>query len=1630
MPPSPSALTAVVGIGASAGGLEPLETLFTSMPRQTGCAFIVIQHLSPDFKSLMDDLLARHTDIPIIKAEDQTTLRPDHIYLPPPGTRVSIQDNRLHLEPGNKEPTGSTRIDHFLSSLAGQWQDKAIGVILSGSGSDGTKGATAIKEAGGCVICQDPSSAQFDSMPRSVLRTGKVDFTCATEAIPDTLLSFLRPATNADDSKTSPAEEDSNAQPVEWDDLQPVFAALQERFGIPFSEYKQSTVQRRIQRRIGLRHGMAREHYLKDIITNPEELDALYHDLLIGVTSFFRDPKAFEALRQPLTAILRDKEPHEEFRAWVAGCATGQEAYSLAFLINDVAQQEGFSGKIILYATDAHRRSLATASSAFYSREEIQSIPEPYRSQYLLPQNSRQFQITDKIRRQVIFAPHDLLNDPPFTRMDLISCRNVLIYLQPTAQARLLKSVNYALRKDGLFFLGASEELSQMADYFQLTDKSAKLFRKIRQVHGLPSFTGSRTLTRHEEKPLPPKTDAATLIGKRLLNAYDTLLQRHIPEGLLLSTSGEILHFFGDAEKYLVTLSGRPSLDIFGRTTGQLRIAVRSLLDRITKGEPYLEYANVPREDETSPLLDLTAASIPDPAGGELLVHLQFREHKASPRPAEPESTAHAIPFQSDKESNRRIQELESQLTSTRANLQATVEELQTTNEELQASNEEMLSSNEELQSTNEELQSVNEELYSVNSEYSAKNDELSNLNVEHDALLQSLSIGIIFIDHELRIRRFNQAVTDIVNLLPQDIGRPLDHLASLLNDENNLLEHARAVLADGKDRQCLVQTRNGQTYLQRTVPFQQEPGSRNGVVLSFADLTEIQKTRDELHRSEERLNLAIESAQQGIWEANPITGEALFGDSFYRLLGYQPGDFPASMDQFRELLHPADRQRRWQRLLVKMEKKEPFSLEFRVRHHDGNWFWASCSGQARQSAESGQSNRVIGLLTDINDRKRMEFMVRENERKLELSLQSAGQIWWEWEIPNHILRTHGVGDCILGYACHEVDKSEDFWWNRIPEEEIPAVKETLRQHFDGEKKFWYSEHRYRNTEGRFRWVREMGQIIERDKENNPVRMIGITQYDHDRKQNEIDLKRNREFYSSIVEDQSDLICRYTPDFHLTFANKAFSDFFPHSTEELQDASWLRLLPAEQRQPTRECIGQITTEQPLITHQLTFNMEGDSPRYFQWTHRAFFTESGAVREYQSVGRDVTVLKEQEASLRQSLAEANEARQRAELANKAKSDFLAAINHELRTPLNPIIVGSELLQESADSTSRELASMIHSAGNHLLHLINSVLDLSKLEADKLQPYMAPFNTAVFIRELGEIFRHSAEEKGLNYTCSTLPGLPPTVITDSSLLRQIVLNLISNAVKFTASGSISIEADFQPAGQPETGQLRITVADTGIGIPDNLLESIFDPFIQGDSGVSRKFGGTGIGLTISRRIAQLLGGDIIVSSSEEKGSRFQLTIPVSLPENQSNKGEDPANQLDGPETQLGLASLRILVVDDDATNRQILEASLRKRVHLVATAEDGVEAIHRVRKEPFHIVIMDIHMPNLDGFETTRSIMDDPEILPKPAFLFLSADTRKEMENKALGHKSAGFLRKPVTPSKLLAAVAAIADNNKS
>lgn len=1628
MSPSPSTLSAVVGIGASAGGLEPLETLFTSMPRQTGCAFVVIQHLSPDFKSLMDDLLARRTDIPIIKAEDQTVLRPDHIYLPPPGTRVSVQRNRLHMEPSDKEPTGSTRIDHFLATLADQWHHKSIAVILSGSGSDGSKGAAAIKEAGGYVICQDPATAQFDSMPRSVLRSAKVDHTCLTEAIPETLLALLPSCSNSP-AKTNPSastKEDPERTNNPPDDLQPVFAALQERFGIRFSEYKQSTVLRRINRRIGLRHGMAKEQYLQDIVTNAAELDALYHDLLIGVTSFFRDPKAFEALRQPIANRLRAKEPHEEFRTWVAGCATGQEAYSLAFLINDVAAQEGFSGKIIIYATDAHRRSLATASSAFYTKEEVQSIPEPYRSQYLLPQNHGQFQIIDKIRRQVIFAPHDLLNDPPFTRMDLVSCRNVLIYLQPPAQARLLKSINYALVKDGLFFLGTSEELSQLADYFLLTDKHAKLFRKIRQVTGLPSFSTRRNLTQHEELPPSPNSGASTLIGKRLLQAYDTLLQRHIPEGLLLSTSGEILHFFGNAEKYLVSLSGRPSLDIFGRTTGQLRIAIRSLLDRIAKDEPYLEYANVPREDEAGPLLDLTAASIPDPAGGESLVHLQFREHQTAPQSSEPDTKTSPIPFESDKESGRRIQELESQLTSTRANLQATVEELQTTNEELQASNEEMLSSNEELQSTNEELQSVNEELYSVNSEYSAKNDELSNLNVEHDALLQSLSVGIIFIDSELRIRRFNQAVNDIVNLLPQDIGRPLDHLASLLNDDNYLLEHARAVLADGKDRQCLVQTRNGRTYLQRTVPFQQEPGTRDGVVLSFADLTEIQQTRDELQRSEERLNLAIDSAQQGIWEANPITGEALFGDSFYRLLGYQPGDFPASMEQFRELLHPADRQRRWQRLLVKMEKKEPFSLEFRVRHRNGNWLWTSCSGQARQSTESGQSNRVIGLLTDINDRKRMEFMVRENERKLELSLQSAGQVWWEWEIPNHILRTHGVGDCILGYACHEIDKSVDFWWNRIPEEEIPAVKETLRQHFDGEKKFWYSEHRYRNTEGQFRWVREMGQIIERDKDQNPVRMIGITQYDHDRKQNEIDLNRNREFYSSIVEDQADLICRYTPDFHLTFANKAFTDFFRKSTEELQDASWLRLLPEEQRQPTRKCISQITTEQPLITHQLTLRVEENAPRYFQWTHRAFFTDCGAVREYQSVGRDITVLKEQEDSLRQSLTEANDARQRAELANKAKSDFLAAINHELRTPLNPIIVGSELLQDSVDSTNRELATMIHSAGNHLLHLINSVLDLSKLEADKLQPSMAPFDTGIFIRELGDMFRHSAEEKGLHYTCSTAPDLPPTVITDSSLLRQIVLNLISNAVKFTSSGSIAIEAAFQTTDQPDTGQLQISVTDSGIGIPQDLLESIFDPFMQGDSGVSRKFGGTGIGLTISRRIAQLLGGDISVSSSENQGSRFQLTIPVSLPETQSTH-EDPPQDL---VSQLDLSSLRILVVDDDATNRQILEASLRKRVQLVATAEDGFEAIHRIRKEPFHIVIMDIHMPNMDGFETTRSIMDDPEILPKPAFLFLSADTRKEMENKALGHKSAGFLRKPVTPSKLLAAVAAIADNTPS
>ena len=1604
-------LSSVVGIGASAGGLHAIEALFKPLTGPSSNAFVVVQHVSPDFKSLMGELVARVTNVPVVSAEDGMWLEPNSIYIPPPGTRVLLRSGRFSIEPVETELRSLARIDQFFESLALSYGPKAIAVVLSGSGSDGSKGVVCIREHGGCVICQDTETSEFASMPQSAIHTGCVDVITAPAKMAEFLENYHKKCT----------EFEKNEQTHANDPRQELLRVLQSHLGVDFSHYKDPTVTRRISRRFVVCGTDDLHEYLQYIRTHPQEIDHLYHDILIGVTRFFRDAEAFKALRAQLKEYLRSKFSGGDLRVWVAGCATGQEAYSFAILLDELKHELKHSASITIYATDAHKGAIDRAAKGVFARHELEGVPENLVQGCFELQLNDLYKIHDRYRRMVLFAHHDLLCDPPFTKMDLVSCRNVLIYLEPHAQDQILSTINYALKEEGILFIGTSEGLAGMSAYFKVCSQKAKTFTKLKAVTRLPHVRGPnrqvRLLHPHSVKMRDLRSVNADKVSHNLVEAYDVLLARHMPPGVLVSAQGEILHYFGDVELFLESLEGRPSNQILDRVSEQIRMVVATLTQRIQRGETRVEYRGIPMPNKSSGNYNLIAEAVHPGQGDTSMIHFVFASNGSTKPEDEQSGDCSVENYRPETESIRRIRDLEQELRITKENLQTTIEELQTVNEALQTTNEEMLVANEELQNTNEELQSVNEELYTVNSEYSQKNEALIALNSEHQAILEGVDTGILFVDSEFRICKFNSAMLDVIRLLPQDIGRPVEHLATNLYETLNLKECIETVVQTGNVYQDEVMTQSGTPFLMQIHPFAHPIDEQRGALLTFSPMAKMHAVNAKLRQSQERLSLAVENAHQGLWETNPRTGAAYYSPSWYQLLGFEEGALKPQLTEWQALVHPEDAADWWRYFDTNIQQDRLFSGEFRIKDARNVWRWVSCRGRVCKRNSAGQPKRVLGLIVDVSNFKQLELDLRETERRLELSLRSADQVWWEWDIPRRKLVAHGSKPCILGYDCLDVDTSEDFWWERIPAEEVQQVKDSLARHFDKTDKTWRCEHRYRDPEGEYRWVINWGQVTERAADGRPLRMFGITQLNDVSKNAEIALEESRALYRSIIEDQDALICRFGPDFAINYVNRAFAEFYDSDCDAMVGMPVLDLLAAEDRAEFQENIAHLTEADATCTTLKNYPVEASRFKWVEWTSRVFYNPKGEVIGYQTIGRDTTLLKESEEQLRKLLAEAEEARNAAETANKAKSEFLAVINHELRTPLNPIIAGSELLAEIVEANEEQytIATMIHSAGEHLLSLINSVLDLSKLEAGKVTPVLTAISPAEIIDRVTQFFIPLAQQKSIDFKISISNNLPETIVSDSFIIRQILINIIGNAFKFTRQGSIQVSAYFAENVEDQTkGVFQISIADTGIGISAEMQEKIFDPFSQADIGVSREFGGTGIGLAISRQSAQLLGGGIRLRSKLGKGSEFSLLVPVKvvLSETISRLPVDKKSSFEH------LDGAKVMVVDDDPLNRETIRSLVVDYVDEIHSASGGKDAIQQAQAEYYDVVLMDVHMPEMDGFQTAQAIKQ--ELKEKaPKIIFVTADNRQSINRQAMEqYYGSGFLSKPLRGKLLL------------
>jgi len=840
-PASPASVSfPIVGIGASAGGLEALELFLSHVPKKSGMAFVIIQHLDPTRKGTMPELLQRATSMKVIQVKDRTPVRPDCVYVIPPNRDMSILHGILHLLAPVTPRGPHLPIDSFFRSLAQDRQEQSIGVILSGMGSDGTLGLRAIKEKAGVVLVQEPATAKFDGMPSSAVEAGLADIVAPVDELPGKLIAYLQRTPLIARSEAVVEDKTQSA-------LEKTVILLRAHTGSDFSFYKRNTIYRRIERRMGIHQISKMATYVHYLQENSQELELLFKELLIGVTSFFRDPAVWKQLReQAIPTLLASRPPGKALRAWVPGCSTGEEAFSLAIVLKEAVEELKPKGQftIQVFATDLDRDAIDKARQGVFP-PNIAADVSPERLRRFFAKDDHGFRVNKEIREMVIFAPQNLIMEPPFSKLDILSCRNLMIYLNTEVQKKLIPMFHYSLGPGGILLLGSAETIGDYTDLFAPVNGKWRLFRRkesvlrAEQIAFPSSFSGGLPAASEARSASSPPASLQSL-------ADQLVLLRYAPPAVLADDSGDILYVSGRTGKYLEPAAGKANWNLFAMAREGLRHELSDAFQKVLrkKGSVALHLLKV-RTNGGEQFVDVTLQRLDEAGPLQGLVMILFSDVAA------PVSAKAAGQSPKPHARGARIAEVEQELLQIRAEARATREEMQSSQEELRSANEELQSTNEELQSTNEELmtskeemQSLNEELQTVNAELQAKVDELSRANNDMDNLLDSTDVATLFLDRDLNVRRFTPQATKIIKLIPTDAGRPITDIASNLSYPE-LADDARDVLRKLASMEKPIGSRDGRWFTVRIMPYRTVDDRIDGVVITFANIT-VAKTLEE----------------------------------------------------------------------------------------------------------------------------------------------------------------------------------------------------------------------------------------------------------------------------------------------------------------------------------------------------------------------------------------------------------------------------------------------------------------------------------------------------------------------------------------------------------------------------------------------------------------------------------------------------------------------------------------------------------------------------------------------------------------------------------------------------------------
>ena len=1584
----------VVAIGASAGGLEAIHEFFDNMPENSSLSFVIIQHLSPDYKSLLVELLSKHTHMKVFEAEHEMTVQKECVYVIPNNKLMTIKRGKLLLENKAQEKAPNTAIDTFLHSLAKDRRDSAIAVILSGTGTDGTKGIETVKSCGGMVIVQDPVTAKFDGMLNSAITSGNADFILPPEMMPEEIYNYI---------KETPVH---LLQKGAVDDrlLDEVFSMIYKAKGYDFQYYKTPTILRRIAKRMGQRNIKRLEQYVDFLRKDEEEIKRLGKDFLIGVTRFFRDEQAYECLySEVLPNLINNKDDGDVLKVWVCACSTGEEAYSLAILIDQYLKQYNRELDVKIFATDIDESSIEFAGRNVFSAAIEKDLKKEVLKSYFV-KDSAGYSVIPRIRKQIVFARHNVIKDPPFIKNDLVSCRNMLIYMNGILQNKVLSTLHFAVQQGGYIFLGSSETASSIREGVDEINSKWKIYRKIGK-----NKPGNNDYHRQLEGRSPVQRFPVISVRDSKKKASDlsdefttSLIEDFGYVCFYIDHNYEIKEAIGNFNKFLSLPEKRLSLNILKMVSPELSVALNTAIRKCWKEEHKVFLKSVRVKGKDGDFFVSLSVKPPRPEDGKLHTTIVLGENNYSVPPGRDEFSL--VP---SGEQTEYLAELEEELSETRASLQLAIEGLETANEELQSSNEELLSANEELQSSNEELQSLNEELHTLNTEHQLKIKELIELNDDLNNYFRSTDIGQIFLDSDLRIRKFNSAAINLVNLIDSDIGRPISHISTNLNYET-LLDDIRYVLKTEKvvekeivlpdNSHCLIKIlpyirqdkkvdgvivtfvdisavsrlnniingvfnstlsaimvfkaernrsgriedfslltcnhqgeklfqsanlegkrlssipliiQNGQfdkyvKVVEEGQPLHSEVPSiegshkwyeavavkmMDGFVVSFTDISEkkeaeqklrknynelisareklrslnieledkvAERTR-ELSASEERFRLVSKATNDAIWDWDLVNNTVWWSDSFYSLFGYEMDSF--SRAQWLNNVHPDDRKGVEEEVYKAINKgAKQWSKEYRFLRKDGQYATVLDRGFVLPD-EYGTPYRMLGSMVDITSqkdaqRKELEALeeIRKSEERFKFLANAMPQKVWTATPDGSIDYFNQVW---LDYCGKDIGDLKGWsWTNIIHPDDLQDNKWAWLKSVESGAPF-EMERRLRRSDGEYRW--HLSRAIALRDENGKIKMwVGTSTDIHEQKTFSEALKASEDDFRQLADQSPFMIWRVDSLGRCNYVNKQWTRLTGLSFEDSMALGWKRAFHPEDAE--REDKKFKLALQQRVSYHSKFRIrsrKGD----FRWVLAQSNPIAG--KEFEGYIGSMTDITDQEL-----------AQQATRLLLQKKDEFMSIASHELKTPITSmkasLQIAERLVVKRNDvQTVQGFIEKANKQVNKLTSLVEDLLDVTKIQAGKLQFHTSFFNIGEVVQDCLDQIRNTNLKHRI-----LLEGDADIVISgDKHRLEQVIINFLSNAVKY------SPDADEVILKVEKTEEVvKVSVTDFGIGIPEDKVNFIFDRFFRVQES-SQKFAGLGLGLFISAEIIRRHDGEVGVTTTEGKGSTFWFTIPLA-------------------------------------------------------------------------------------------------------------------------------------------------------